>query len=61
MPRASRSATSSIPGRGTEAHAAPGDREKALAAGCDDFESKPIAFDGLIAKMRALLSRAAQP
>ena len=33
-----------------------GDREKALAAGCDEFDTKPVDFDRLIAKMRALLS-----
>jgi CheY-like chemotaxis protein len=32
-------------------------REKALAAGCDDFELKPIDFEGLIGKIQSLLSR----
>ena len=32
-------------------------REKALAAGCDDFELKPIDFEGLVGKVQSLLSR----
>jgi two-component system, cell cycle response regulator DivK len=32
-------------------------REKALAAGCDDFELKPIDFEGLVGKIQFLLSR----
>ena len=36
-------------------------REKALAAGCDEFELKPIDFPGLVGKIRSLLSRSAKP
>ena len=36
-------------------------REKALAAGCDEFELKPIDFDGLVGKIQSLLSRSAKP
>jgi CheY-like chemotaxis protein len=32
----------------------PGDQEKALAAGCDDFDTKPIELPRLIGKIRAL-------
>ena len=36
-------------------------REQALAAGCDEFELKPIDFQGLVGKIRSLLSRSAKP
>ena len=35
-------------------------REQALAAGCDEFELKPIDFEGLVGKIRSLLSGSAQ-
>jgi CheY-like chemotaxis protein len=38
------------------AHAMPGSREKALAAGCDEFDTKPIEFDRLMQKINFVLA-----
>jgi CheY-like chemotaxis protein len=46
--------TSRIPIIALSAHAMTGDQEKALAAGCDDFDSKPVELQRLLGKIRAL-------
>lgn len=47
--------TRHIPVVALSAHAMAGDREKALAAGCDDFDTKPVDIPRLLEKIRALL------
>jgi CheY-like chemotaxis protein len=49
--------TKHIPILALTAHAMVGDREKALAAGCDDFATKPVSFEEVRAKIEALVGR----
>ncbi len=49
--------TRSIPVIALTAHAMVGDRQKALESGCDDYDSKPIEFPRLLAKIEALLNK----
>jgi len=50
--------TCDIPIIALSAHALTGSREKALAAGCDEFDTKPVDFDRLVTTIRRILDRA---
>lgn len=53
--------TRAIPVIALTAHAMAGDKEKAIEAGCDDYDSKPIEFPRLLGKIEAFLSREPAP
>ena len=48
--------THDMPVIGLSAHALAGEREKAFAAGCEEFDTKPVEFDRLLGKIRKLVS-----
>ncbi len=51
--------TRAIPVVALSAHAMAGERERALEAGCDDYDTKPVDLDRLLAKIRAQLGKGA--
>ena len=53
--------TQAIPVIALTAHAMVGDREKAIAAGCDDYDTKPVEFQRLLEKIEAILGKGTRP
>lgn len=53
--------TQMIPVIALTAHAMAGDREQAMDAGCDDYDTKPVELPRLLEKINGLLAKAGQP
>ncbi len=49
--------TRDIPIIGMSAYALDSEREQAIATGCDEFDAKPIEFEGLVATIRRVLAK----
>lgn len=54
-------ATAAIPVMALTSHAMAGSRERAISAGCDDFDTKPVDFERLLLKIGALLKKQEKP
>ena len=55
------SETRAIPIIALTAHAMLGDREKAIEAGCDEYDTKPVEFERLLEKIEAILGKGTPP
>ena len=53
--------TRAIPVIALTAHAMAGDREQAMEAGCDDYDTKPVELPRLLEKIKGLLAKVEQP
>ena len=53
--------TATIPVMALTSHAMAGNRETAMGAGCDDFDTKPVDFERLLVKIEALLKKQEKP